>query len=556
MAVQRYETIVKEMGVYFSSNCPVVLSAYAVLLDTKMKKYVAQLKLKNCGSEEINSVSVTVRTFDHFDEFAEEIKGYQYVNVNVESGDEFGTKSLVSLTKKVKIKRLEVTVNKIVFSNGSIWEQENGGLLDNKLEPEELSSVFSKKDIDNYCFLLNSNMKYVPYQKDALWMCSCGEMNYGVDNCYLCGADKVKVFDYINKDYLYSALLDPKYNEGIELKNQRSLESLKRAKKVFEELGNYKDSKEQISVCNQEIDNIQKEIVTKKQEEERQAELQRKEAEEKEKRNKKIVIILAIVAAVCLGGIFISKNVIIPNSKYNAAVELMENGDYEGAIELFEQLDGYKDSAEQIHACHVALITNAEPGDTVFFGSYEQDNNTSNGKEPIEWIVLTKENDSVLVISKDALDCQQYNTSWEEVTWKTCSLRKWLNKAFLEDAFDSEEEAKIVKSTVVASKNPEYDMDPGDDTNDKIFLLSLLEVKKYLRSDEQRKCYSTVYAKEQGAFVDKSTECCCWWLRTPGSTSDLVVYVDSDGSVDIEGRLVDDTFGGCVRPALWINLDS
>ena len=39
------------------------------------------------------------------------------------------------------------------------------------------------------------------------------------------------------------------------------------------------------------------------------------------------------------------------------------------------------------------------------------------------------------------------------------------------------------------------------------------------------------------------------------NASDLVVYVGSDGSVDSEGRLVDDTFGGCVRPALWINLD-
>ena len=31
-------------------------------------------------------------------------------------------------------------------------------------------------------------------------------------------------------------------------------------------------------------------------------------------------------------------------------------------------------------------------GDTIFFGEYEQDNNLSNGKEEIEWIVLAKEN--------------------------------------------------------------------------------------------------------------------------------------------------------------------
>jgi len=103
MAAQRYETIAKETDIYYSSKCPVVLCAYAVLLDSKMKKYVAQLKLRNCGSEVISSVSVVVRAYDHFDEVAEEINGYQYVGVNVKQGEEFGTKSLIPLSKKVRV---------------------------------------------------------------------------------------------------------------------------------------------------------------------------------------------------------------------------------------------------------------------------------------------------------------------------------------------------------------------------------------------------------------------------------------------------------------------
>ena len=36
-------------------------------------------------------------------------------------------------------------------------------------------------------------------------------------------------------------------------------------------------------------------------------------------------------------------------------------------------------------------LINANVGDTIVFGKYEQDNNVSNGKEAVEWIVLTKE---------------------------------------------------------------------------------------------------------------------------------------------------------------------
>ena len=84
-----------------------------------------------------------------------------------------------------------------------------------------------------------------------------------------------------------------------------------------------------------------------------------------------------------------------------------------------------------------------EEGKYITFGSYEQDNNTSNDKENIEWLVLDVLGDEAIVISKYALDCQQYNTSFTDVTWETCSLRKWLNETFLNAAFSSTEQNSI-----------------------------------------------------------------------------------------------------------------
>lgn len=49
-------------------------------------------------------------------------------------------------------------------------------------------------------------------------------------------------------------------------------------------------------------------------------------------------------------------------------------------------------------------IKTANVGDIIVFGTYEQDNNISNGKENIKWLVLAKENNRVLVISDKALD--------------------------------------------------------------------------------------------------------------------------------------------------------
>ena len=74
-------------------------------------------------------------------------------------------------------------------------------------------------------------------------------------------------------------------------------------------------------------------------------------------------------------------------------------------------------------------------GDYVTFGHYEQDNNMSNDKEPIEWKVLEKKNGRILVLSKYGLDCQPYNEDRVNVYWEFCTLRRWLNSSFLELSF-------------------------------------------------------------------------------------------------------------------------
>ena len=345
--------------------------------------------------------------------------------------------------------------------------------------------------------------------------------------------------------------------------------SYEEAIKVFQTISGWKDSDEQIYACQKKIEEIKAKEEADRLEAERKAEERRIAAEKAAKKRKKAFAIGTPIVAACIAFLIVLTTVIIPNSKYNAAVALMNNKKYDEAITAFEAMDGYKDSENQLENCYIGKygeekwnkIKNIKVGDTYTFGAYEQDNSTSNGKEAIEWTVLDKDGMSLLLISKQALDCQQYNTSYTDVTWESCSLRKWMNGTFLNKAFNAEEQAQIQNTTVSADKNPEYNTNPGNATTDKVFLLSINEVEKYFNSDEARKCAPTAYAKAQGAYTSDSYKTasgaatCWWWLRSPGDRQTYAAYVHNDGSVDYPGDAVSLVIDA-VRPALWINLDS
>lgn len=199
-------------------------------------------------------------------------------------------------------------------------------------------------------------------------------------------------------------------------------------------------------------------------------------------------------------------------------------------------------------------------GSTVNFGHYEQDNNTSNGKESIEWLVLDYDaaERKVLLISRYGLDCQPYNETYTGITWEKSTLRGWLNSTFLYNAFNASERPAILTTYVTADKNPEYGTDPGNVTQDKIFLLSAVEAETYFEDDDACQCKPTAYAVAQGAYESTDISAwgnCWWWLRSPGGSQNLTTYVRTIGVVNRSGDNVNNK-RNAVRPALWVDLDS
>jgi RNA polymerase sigma factor (sigma-70 family) len=205
------------------------------------------------------------------------------------------------------------------------------------------------------------------------------------------------------------------------------------------------------------------------------------------------------------------------------------------------------------------------------FGSYEQDGNEANGPEPIEWVIVDKNDKGTLLMSRYVLDCVQYNTERMEVSWATCSLRSWMNNDFYNAAFNDEEKASI--NTVDTGR---YN---GTKVSDKVFAPSVGDIKyNYLWDIWWADTYPgdylapliappTKYAESRGVstnavinddyWLSGEQYSADWWLRSlmipTADTYDMACVFTSDHSQGRSYERVVDWDDIGVRPALYIN---
>lgn len=363
-----------------------------------------------------------------------------------------------------------------------------------------------------------------------------------------------------------------------------TVEGCNSAIRLYESIPGFRSSAAQISECRRKIEDLEAK------------EAARQVAVEKAKKKaKKIAIIAAPIVCVCIVFVIVLTTVIIPKQKYNEAMDLIDSGDYESAYALLEEigkndviaankydraidlidsgdykaayalLDGlsYRDSEEKLQSMKSqhpqAFLGGADVGDTVTFGTYEQNNNYSDGNESIEWVVIDKQEDKIMVVSKYIIAEQPFNTTNEgHISWENCTLRKWLNNDFLNEAFSGAEKNLITDTTVFST---EYLVVGATySTTDKVFLLSENE-RNMLSSVDALKGIVTESvialfsdaANSDVANINPSNFEPLWWLRTTWEYADdpcaSVVYrVDYDGWT----YAVEENAG--VRPAMWISL--
>lgn len=192
-----------------------------------------------------------------------------------------------------------------------------------------------------------------------------------------------------------------------------------------------------------------------------------------------------------------------------------------------------------------------------------------------EWRVLDIKNSAALIITEDIVELRAYHNKPGDITWADCELRKYLNGEFLNN-FTEEDKSKIIPTTVVNLDNQWFDTIGGDDTVDKIFLLSIEEaVCKYFGDSSKNLQIPNGKYKYWFTRKDDNNEkrissylgyIWWWWLRSPGRKQVKAVYVHGDGNIGIQGNNalkcnlsgvyhpVNKDVRGGVRPALWMKL--
>ena len=226
-----------------------------------------------------------------------------------------------------------------------------------------------------------------------------------------------------------------------------------------------------------------------------------------------------------------------------------------------------------------ANISGAQ-ADNIYFGTYQQssDGNSGYNIDPIKWRVLENADGQLFLLSDQNLDVFQYHVDYESVTWATSTMRSWLNgygaaqntgsdngidytdDNFIDTAFSDGEQGAIVDTTVVNDDNPDYNTEGGENTNDKIFLLSIAEAQNssYFADDNSRIATNTAYVADGGkidAYMNGVGEADYWWLRSPGDYDDGAAIVAFYGGVYSDGKYVDDNIYA-VRPAFNLDLNS
>lgn len=222
---------------------------------------------------------------------------------------------------------------------------------------------------------------------------------------------------------------------------------------------------------------------------------------------------------------------------------------------------------------------------SVYFGNYQQssDGSGSYNADPVKWRVLANDENSsgkLFLLAGQNLDVKPYNSSYTSITWEKSTIRSWLNgyganennygtdyssDNFIDTAFSSNEQSAIVETYIYnttqsdgsSNPNPSYSTSGGNNTTDKIFLLSIEEANNnsyFPNGNDSRKSTNTAYVASYSNMYGVGVAD-YWWLRSPGHADYDAAYVRPGGSFTYGGARVDDT-EIAVRPAFNLNLNS
>lgn len=283
----------------YIENAPIIISAAALLKDTKSGNMVVQIKFKSVSNKNIKGVKISLSAYDVSGKEINGVDDYQYLDLNIPNGESFGSSKAIVMpettTRSFNIKSLTV-----IFADSSIWESTflnfvtipNAKPLNLELKNEELIKQYQIATTDKaYC---------IPDTFLNLWTCCCGEVN-SEEYCTNCGTNKNDTFSKYNITDLTESM-----NLRLDKEKEERLESERKNEKI------------------------------------------RKDKEEKKRKIKKTFIISAISLLV-VGVIIVLIN--LPFAQYGIASIYHKTKNFDKAYKIYNyRINDYKDSTEKAKA--------------------------------------------------------------------------------------------------------------------------------------------------------------------------------------------------------------
>jgi len=473
-----YKVVYRDENPKWQPGCPVRIEVVQVSRDTESQTAFLQIKTRNVSNDTIDAIVITahVTTPGGTVETVE----FSTLDANVTPGSEWVPKALRLSSSEVE------QVAAFVMRAGDATSFEPAiALPRQELLPLSPEAKRAREAELKAAGLNPEKLQNRIYRGNGWWTCSCGSLNVGRETCHACDAPLELLPRLEDEEWLEERDRELQYQAASDALAEGSITQMEQARALFEGLGGYRDSAGLVQKCAEGIEGAKK-------------------------RSKRSRIAVAAIALVVAAATAFGTLVVIPAR--------------ERAAEQAEQ--------ERVAAVREGALEMAQVGDFTFMGSYEQDNNATNGPERIRWQVLAVEDGRVLLVSNHILDSMPFN-SGGTASWEDCELHRFLVDKFYFEAFTEQER----------------DMIDGEP-----FCLSRSEVERYFESEVSRSAVHTPYARVQLNGVDNEGY---WWLSDSYSQGrvDLIMMPDGqfgEATGGWSGAILGLNIG--VRPAIWVKI--
>jgi len=450
---ERYSRLFALSGQAYTPGAPVTLAAGALLKDNQTGKVLAQLKLRSISPKPIKAAKVQIIPMDTVGRPLGEPVEHAYLDLSVGRNADFGQKSAI-LLPDAECRRFSARVTEVAFGDNTVWSSDGEWKALPYARPlqEALPDVELYKQ---YRLTFGNQCRYLPSEHEDLWYCGCGALNRKEEStCHKCGLElaRLKAVDWAALDAEKNARVAAEQAEAkrlaeeqakadaarraeearrqeiaaakakkkkkigaicavlavvvcaaayvvtqIILPEQARKEAYAEAQELFD-AGNYSSASEMFSELGDYKDSAEMYLESR---------YQSAMAAFDEKNATSYAYAQTIFEKL---GNYKDSATMVYECQYQIALINLNDQNYKVAKEQFAALGNYKDCSELLAALpdiEVGTFRNtlaaAQVGDIITIGLYEQDNISSNGEEPIEWVILEKTESAALVITKYCL---------------------------------------------------------------------------------------------------------------------------------------------------------